>query len=117
MGMPRKRSRVIDVDGKSFRWMLNCGSAQDWDEDPTCAGTVTVQENCEKPGHVLQQILMWLGGDSVTPEIMREVIRRALADGWVPSSRTKPGKNIHNKKVDVSEFETKLSIVAEVHRL
>jgi hypothetical protein len=63
---------------------------------------------------VLQQVLQWIGGDAVTPEVIREIIRRALVDGWDPASRKKPDRNINNKKIDVGGFETKLSIIREV---
>ncbi len=98
MGMPRKGSRVVKLDdgphkGREFRWMLASGRLTDDDDGSVSkwnAGTLTLQEEADRPGHVLQVDLKWFRGDSVTPEIVREVIRRALAAGWDPSSRKAP---------------------------
>lgn len=117
MGIPRKKSRNIEVDGRHFRWMLSSYRIQErWDDEMPAwhTGTATVQEEAEKPEHVVQVELRWLRGSSVTPEIMREVIRRTLNAGWDPESRKAPELKL---EVNVEEIETKMSIVRKVMEL
>jgi len=90
-----------------------------WDEPQPArtGGTLTVQEDAESPGHVIQHWLSWLVGTSVTPEVVREIIRRDLLHGWKPASRKAP---IHSKvpdgsEIDVENIETKLSVIRDVH--
>jgi hypothetical protein len=114
MGMPRKGSRVIDVDGKKFRWTLHYKRAQYRWDDPMparTAGMVTIQEDHERPGHVLQQNLSWLRGSSITPDVMRQVIRQALQEGWNPASRERPSLKIFGKSVDIEGLDTKIAAI------
>jgi hypothetical protein len=116
MGMPKKGSRVIDVDGRNFRWVLASSKIRERWDDPQPArhgGTLTVQEECDTPGHVLQHELSWLRGDSVTPEAVREIIRRALTAGWEPKSKKRP--RLFGQKVIVDHIVTKLSLIKEMH--
>lgn len=113
--MPRKGSRVIDVDGQMFRWKLASSHFISRISDPPpsrSTGTLTVQEDNERPGHVLQHGLSWLIGNSVTPEVVREIIRRALKAGWNPASRKAP--TMHGQDVDVETIETKISVIRDV---
>lgn len=90
--MPKKGSRLVDVDGRKFRWKLNSSPVQEDDDGRMPVrngGTITLQEDCPKPGHVLQHELTWHTMDSVSPEFVRELIRRALIAGWDPASRSK----------------------------
>ncbi len=113
MGMPRKGSRIIDVDGHSFRWRLNSRKHRySYDEPELAVGHLTVQQDLERPGHVFQQWLHWYPGTSVTPEIVREVIRRALDAGWDPNSRKKPKEP---GAIDVESIDTKMSVIKQVH--
>ena len=114
MGIPKKGSRRISVDGKDFRWMLRSGNPNPrWDDPPptTNGGTLTVQEDTEKPGRVVQAYLSWRLSSPVTPEIVREVIRRFLTRGWDPSAR---GSALQMKDIDTDLIETKDSIVRSV---
>jgi len=85
MGIPRKHSRPVEVDGQKFRYMIGevaPGPNQPLDEREI---KLTAQEDAEKPGRVLQVLLPY--GFSVGPEQVRSLIRQGLKDGWKPSER------------------------------
>lgn len=112
MGIPRKKSRRIDVDGKAFLWLMKPGCYCYEDCDKTHGGTVTFQIDEQRPGRVCQTYLSWSYPDgSVTPEIIRQVIRRALDTGWDPNER---GGAFHIDGGHISQFETKASIIEEI---
>jgi hypothetical protein len=64
-------------------------------------GVLTLQEDVKEPGHVLQYRLTWLTTTTVTPEIVRTIIRRALLGGWDPASRRIPGFNLNRVVVEL----------------
>lgn len=83
MGIPRKKSRRVDVDGKPFRYLVketHIAGHRDQKEL-----SVTVQEDVEEPGNVLQW--RWPYGCGVTAEDVRAGVRTAIQQGWVPSAR------------------------------
>lgn len=97
MGIPRKGSRHIDVDGKPFRYIVReDGPVVKDDDDPSMDYKkpqrefllVTLQEDVERPGRVCQVRLA--GGTEVSPELIRQTIREATRGGWDPSSRGGP---------------------------
>lgn len=90
MGIPRKGSRRVDVDGKEFRYLVReDGSAYDEENNPHPESVlVTVQEDDDRPGRVLQW--KWPYGASVMPEDIRGAVRLAMERGWVPSERGGP---------------------------
>lgn len=83
MGIPRKRSRLIDVDGKPFRYFVKETHIDDHRDQLELS--VTVQEEAERPGRVLQFRSPY--GIEVTPEAVRETVRVGLQKGWDPASR------------------------------
>lgn len=112
MGIPKKKSRRIEVDGRAFRWLMRPGCHCYEDCDKTHGATVTFQADEERPGRVCQTFLTWSYPDgSVTPEIIRQVIRKALKVGWNPSER---GNAFQLEGANIEEFETKASIIREV---
>lgn len=116
MGMPKKGTRVLDVDGRKYRWKLASGHVREDDDGGMPvrnAGTLTLQEEVDKPGHVLQHELDWHIADTVSPEVVREIIRRALKAGWDPSSRSK--FRLFGQKINVDRIMTKISLIREVH--
>ena len=81
MSIPKKGSRVLDVDGRSFRYLVK--SARGTDHRDL---TVTVQEDVEAPGRCLQ--FRWPEGHSIFPNDVRETVRDALRTrAWDPSSK------------------------------
>ena len=97
-----------------------------WDEpEPRRhGGTLTVQEDHERPGHVMQMSLHWNVGSSVTPEVVREIIRVMVKFGWKPESPklqefgTRPhgrGQQLWGRVIDIEKIVTKMSVIKEVH--
>jgi hypothetical protein len=90
MTMPRKGSRLITVDGTTYRWAVRpkptyC-QGLDW-------GPLTFAvEQADTPGQVLSvatrspRLDNWLSlpGKPVTPRIVEQSVRTALATGWEP---------------------------------
>jgi hypothetical protein len=89
MTIPRRHSRPLDVDGRKFRYMINA-KPRDLEAGPDDRKiTLTIQEDTEDPGRVLQTDLPH--GVPVTPLTIAGIVRRALkAPGtlrWDPSER------------------------------
>jgi hypothetical protein len=93
MGIPRKGSRKVNVDGKEFRYLIrqdgpvveNADPSYDYKPRHRTYILVTVQEDVEKPGNILQW--RWPYGASVYPEDIRSAVRLAMERGWKPSDR------------------------------
>lgn len=84
MTIPKKGSRVLDVDGRSFRYLVKSSHVADHRDQREL--TVTVQENTEAPGRCLQ--FRWPSGHELFPNDVRETVRDALRTrAWDPSSR------------------------------
>jgi hypothetical protein len=86
VGIPRKGSRSLDVDGRKFRFLVKETHVPDHKDQKELA--ITVQEDADKPGRVCQLRLPY--GFPVSPEWMRETVRMAMKDGWNPSDRGGP---------------------------
>lgn len=84
MTMPKKGSRTVDVDGKPFRFMSREKTVYAPGEDQKEL-TVTVQEDVEKPGRLLQ--FKWPGGHAMTPDDVRNAVRDGVKAGWDPASK------------------------------
>ena len=93
MTIPRKGSRRIEVDGVAYRWTIR--PKPSYLQALSEAGGLTVAvELADGPGTVLVASFQrsrpdnWLNAPSaaVTPKHVAEVIREALAAGWVPHS-------------------------------
>ncbi|MEV4346582.1 hypothetical protein AB0J83_19135 [Actinoplanes sp. NPDC049596] len=90
MAMPRKGSRLITVDGTTYRWAVRpkptyC-QGLDW-------GPLTFAvERADTPGQVLSvatrspRLDNWLNlpGRPITPRLVEQSVRAALAAGWEP---------------------------------
>ena len=112
MGMPKKGSRRITVDGRAFRWRLRPGpeplAGDDSDER---SGTLTFQADCDRPGTVAQTKLWWSVGESLVPEAVEVLIRRALKDGWNPDERGQAFRLVSRR---LTSIPTKIGLVREV---
>lgn len=90
MSIPHKGSRLVDVDGKPFRFMVKERVAIPGSDSPHGPADqkliwVTVQEDVEEPGRPMQYT--WPYGHAVTPEDVRTAVRDGMKAGWDPSSR------------------------------
>lgn len=86
MTIPHKGSRLLDVDGKAFRFLVKDlrGPTVSESGEPTQV-RVTVQEDSDQPGRPLQ--FTWPYGHAVTPEDVRTAVRDGVKAGWDPASR------------------------------
>jgi hypothetical protein len=76
MGIPRKGTRLIAVDGHRYRWAVAPN------DEP---GFGVVVELADPPG---QRLLTWLDhGNIVTPRVVRRIILHGLQHGWDPHRR------------------------------
>jgi hypothetical protein len=86
MGIPRKGSRALEVDGARFRYLIKDGPVT---PDPLDREIhLTVQEDAEAPGRVLRVDMPY--GHAVGPEVVKQLVRQALVAGWTPSDRGGP---------------------------
>lgn len=114
--MPKRKSRRIVVDGRTFRWRLT-GFGKPWDDEwmfvppRSRSGRIALQEETERPGRVCQFFVHGREGDSVTPSVMEKLVRRALGAGWDPAERGIP---FQVDSVDLKDYPSKMSIVREV---
>ncbi|AWK09588.1 hypothetical protein DDQ41_12400 [Streptomyces spongiicola] len=96
MALPKRRSRIISVDGTSYRWFLR-------GRPPYCQGMAWSRmtyavEHAEHPGAVLMVETSrahtgnWVGAESapVLPAEVADSIRRARLRGWEPTSPGMP---------------------------
>lgn len=74
MAIPKKGTRKITVDQASFRYVIKAGGV---------TSTLTVQEDAEKTGSVLQ--VSFNREESVKPTDVADYIRQAQKQGWNPS--------------------------------
>ena len=83
VGIPKKKSRSVEVDGVPFRFMVSQVTIPDHADQFELS--VTVQEEHERPGGVLQFRLPY--GFPVGPASIRNVVRQAKKAGWDTRSR------------------------------
>jgi hypothetical protein len=83
MSIPHKGSRLVDVDGKPYRFLVKETHVPDHHDQKELS--VTIQEEADKPGRPLQ--FRWPYGHAVTPEDVRTAVRDAVKKGWDPASR------------------------------
>ena len=78
MALSTKNSRPISVLGVDYRWAVFFNSG--WID-------LTIQAACGSG----QKLITQFGIDVViTPHVVAEVIKSALAEGWKPNQREKP---------------------------
>ena len=101
MGMPRKGSRKIEIDGVTFLWRIRGDSySRQWVSGLSpIFMTLTCQRGEDNPGRVMQVTLRSLnppedGPDyapghraTLYPREVGEIITFALQQGWDPSER------------------------------
>lgn len=85
MGIPKKKSRLTEVSGKKFRYVIRDVRAQEVNPTEDREVVLTVQEDIDRPGRVLQVLLPH--GISIVPEMVKKLIEQGLHDGWHPSDR------------------------------
>lgn len=83
MGIPKKGSRTTEVDGKPFRYLVREDHIDDHPDQKEL--NVTVQEDVDRPGNVLQ--FRWGYGCEISPALIRDAVRVAQKNGWSPSKR------------------------------
>jgi hypothetical protein len=94
MALPRKGTRLIEVDGAEYRWLIR--RKPTYSQGNAWVPMTVAIELCEEPQQSLIVELSdvrpdnWAASSSaqVTPAQVVELIRSGLADGWQPS---KPG--------------------------
>jgi hypothetical protein len=83
MGIPRKGSRLIEVDGKQYRYLIKESNIEGHKDQKELS--VTVQEDTDKPGNVVQFRVGY--GAALYPRDIEYNIREAQKKGWNPSKR------------------------------
>lgn len=83
MSLPKKKSRLVDVDGQPYRFIVRESYAHLAPSESELM--VTVQREDDQPGRVLQFCLSH--GSSVTPGLIQSIVRQAFQAGWNPSDR------------------------------
>jgi hypothetical protein len=114
MGMPRKGSRKIVIDGKLYYWRLPAKKQfHDYDEMPPYrnSATLTIQSGSDNPGRVAQTLVAWIEGEAFTPEAAEIMIRKALVTGWNPDERGSAFKFEGNH---VEDLPTKNNIIKSI---
>lgn len=83
MGIPKKKSRTLEVDGWVMRFLVKETHIEDHPDQKELR--VVVQEDIEKPGRVLKFKAPY--GHPMTKDFIKEVVREAITKGWDPKSR------------------------------
>lgn len=78
MGIPHKKTRPIEVNGKYYRYTIR--KSQDHD-----CPYVVIQEDEIRPGRPLK--FYWPKGHSILPSDIASTIKLALTEGWDPSNK------------------------------
>jgi len=101
MGMPRKGSRKIEVNGEQFLWRVRGDAySKQWVSGLSPIHlTLTCQRDEERPGCVMQATLRTLNPPDGDPDIaeghratlhpseVKQIIAHAVSKGWDPSER------------------------------
>jgi hypothetical protein len=92
MAMPRKGSRKITIDGRSFRW--RAWYADCWQDGYCIPLRLVVELDAPPYGQRLRAAFRWDGSEivcpdeqAVTPGVVRRIIEAALQRGWRPGER------------------------------
>lgn len=100
MGMPRKGSRRVEVDGAAYLWRVRGdGYSKQWIGSSPVVLTLTCQRDEDRPGRVMQAWLATREPPTDTPDYepmhtatlhpaeVRQIIAHALSKGWDPAKR------------------------------
>ncbi|MEU6862207.1 hypothetical protein ABZ924_02845 [Streptomyces sp. NPDC046876] len=98
MALVKKGSRLIKVDGTTYRWRLR--GRPTYDQGLVMSPLAYAVEHADSPGTTLVVTTNqphpsnWLGtpGSPVLPAQVADGIRTALSDGWTPET---PGSPFH----------------------
>ncbi|WP_278261528.1 hypothetical protein [Nocardia sp. AG03] len=78
MGIARRGTRILHLDGECYRWVVSP------DDEP---GLGIVVEIAEGAG---QRMVTWVEhGTVITPRVVAGAVHRALRRGWTPKQRGK----------------------------
>ena len=89
MAIPRRKSRLISVDGLEYRWLIT------FSRNAQLSRIVTIAvELCSSPGTKLVVYPVGIDvnfvdydrGESFTPKVVEGFIRSAIANGWTPTA-------------------------------
>ena len=118
MGIPRKKSRPIEVEGRKYRWLPKHGKGRIIGNS-RCTMHLIIQIDDKRPGRILSTWLSsknWKGDPrdpennyythraALTPKDVREVILKGLELGWDPMEKGTPF--VFPEAFDLTEFVT-----------
>ena len=98
--LPRKKSRLINIDGRYFRWMLQ-GKSKYLGHSPPVI-TISIQEELDKPGSTLQCTVYskqieesrqeeyeryYSHKISIIPSDIKKIIKTGIEYGWNPDEK------------------------------
>ena len=91
MSLPRKGSRVINVEGVSYRWLVRAKPT--YTQACQDGAMVAAVERENAKGATLSIKFKWLRPDvainlypnTVTPKLVESCIKSAINEGWKPS--------------------------------
>jgi hypothetical protein len=97
MALAKKGSRLISIDGVTYRWVVS----------PDSGYMVLVVETSDEPGQRLEAVFdyhyqrvelgsCFIQGRAISPGIVRQVIVIALNRGWLPSKHGLPPFRVDN---------------------
>ena len=102
MGMPRKGSRKIQLEGEMYLWRVRGdGYSRRWRGASPVVLTLTCQRDEDKTGRVMQATLFSLNPPADTPDYgpvhtatlhaheVKQIIAHARSKGWDPAERGK----------------------------
>ena len=101
MGMPRKGSRQVEVDGDTFLWRISGDSySRRWHSGLSPVSLkLTCQRDGSRPGRVMQACLLSRNPPTDDPDYapahtatlypseVKQIIAHAMSKGWDPSER------------------------------
>ena len=83
MGIPKRGSKRIEIDGKPYRYLVKETHVPDHKDQKELS--VVVQEDVDKPGAPLRFRASY--GMPVTATVIVETVRQAQTKGWKPEAR------------------------------
>lgn len=83
MSIPRKGSKSIQVDNKSYIYLVKQINLPDHKDQK--ASRLVIQEDVQNPGRVLRASFFY--GVQITPTLVKDLIQEGIKLGWNPSDR------------------------------